>query len=318
MNWLAPASSLRQRGVMGLNRRNLDYVSGYNDRKAYPLVDNKLRTKQLAATAGIPTPELIHDLARQYEVEAVRAQLDGLDEFVIKPAQGSGGRGILVIAGRDGDDFVKSNGEKVGIRQVKRLLTNIISGLYSLGGRMDSAIIESLVKAHPMFASISVGGVPDIRVIVFQGYPVMAMLRLGTRASDGRANLHQGAVGVGLDIRNGQSVGAVQNDRAITHHPDTGDLLDGIVIPDWPELLRMASRCFDVTNLGYLGCDIVIDGQAGPLLLEMNARPGLAIQIANGTGLDSRLQVVLERQSFAPTVEERVAFALAGLGGAAG
>ena len=318
MNWLAPPSSLREQGVMGLNRRNLDYVSGYNDRSAYPLVDNKLRTKQLAARAGIPTPELIHDLARQYEVEAVRAQLDGLDEFVIKPAQGSGGRGILVIAGRDGRDFVKSNGEKVGIRHVKRLLTNIISGLYSLGGRMDSAIIESLVKAHSMFASISVGGVPDIRVIVFQGYPVMAMLRLGTHASDGRANLHQGAVGVGLDIRNGQSVGAVQNDRAITHHPDSQELLDGIVIPNWPELLRMASRCFDVTNLGYLGCDIVIDAHAGPLLLEMNARPGLAIQIANGTGLDSRLRAVLERQSFAPAVDERVEFALAGLGGAVG
>ena len=302
---------------MGMNRRNLEYVSRYNHRDAYPLVDNKLRTKQLAKKAGIPTPDLIDDLAYQYEVEAVFSRLEGLDQFVIKPAQGSGGRGILVIVGRDGDQYVKSNGERVNIRQIKRLLTNIISGLYSLGGRTDSAIVESLVTAHPMFAAMSVDGVPDIRVIVFQGYPVMAMLRLGTHASDGKANLHQGAIGVGLDIRTGSSIGAVQHDRAITRHPDNQEPLDRIQVPDWPALLRLASRCFDVTNLGYLGCDIVIDANAGPLLLEMNARPGLAIQIANGSGLVNRLEAVLAREAFGPTVEERVAFALDGLGGAA-
>ena len=318
MKWIAAPSVLRERGIMGMNRRNLDYVSRHNHRDAYPLVDNKLRTKRLAAKAGIPTPDLILDLAYQYEVEAVSSRLDGLNEFVIKPAQGSGGRGILVIADRDGDRYVKSNGERVNLRQIKRLLTNIISGLYSLGGRTDSAIVESLVRALPTFAAMSVDGVPDIRVIVFRGYPVMAMLRLGTHASDGKANLHQGAIGVGLDIRTGSSVGAVQHDRAITRHPDSGKRLDRIRVPDWPELLRLASRCFDVTNLGYLGCDIVIDANAGPLLLEMNARPGLAIQIANGSGLDSRLQAVLAREAFAPAVEERVAFALGGLGGAVG
>ena len=318
MSWLAAPSKLRERGVMGLNRRNLDYVSGFNDRRAYPLVDNKLFTRQLAARAGIPMPALLHDLSHQYEIETVHKQLAELPEFVIKPAQGSGGRGILVIVGRDGEYFVKSSGERVDLRHIKRLLTNIISGLHSLGGRTDSAIVESLVTAHPMFDSTSVGGVPDIRVIVFQGYPVMAMLRLGTRASDGRANLHQGAVGVGLDIRSGRGVGAVQGDRVVTHHPDSHVPLEGIRIPGWPALLRLVSRCFDVTRLGYLGCDIVIDAHAGPLLLEMNARPGLSIQIANGSGLDDRLRAVLARDSFAPTVDERVAFALDGLGGAIG
>ena len=318
MSWLATPSELRERGVMGLNRRNLDYLSGFNDRRAYPLVDNKLLTKQLAARAGMPTPALLHHLSRQYEIEAVREHLADLPEFVIKPAQGSGGRGILVIVGREGEYFVKSSREQVDLRHIKRLLTNIISGLHSLGGRTDSAIVESLVNAHPMFDSMTAGGVPDIRVIVFQGYPVMAMLRLGTRASDGRANLHQGAVGVGLDIRSGRSVGAVQDDHAVTQHPDSHVPLEGICVPDWPALLRLVSRCFDVTGLGYLGCDIVIDAQAGPVLLEMNARPGLSIQIANGTGLDDRLRAVLARDSFAPTVDERVAFALDGLGGAVG
>ncbi len=318
MNWFATPSKLRQRGVIGMNRRNLNFVGGHNNRSSYPLVDNKLLTKRIAAKAGIATPELIHSLSRQFEVEATPARLDKLDKFVIKPAQGSGGRGILVVAGREGGHFLKSNGERVNALQIKRLLANIIGGLYSLGGRTDSAIVESLVATHEMFAAISVNGVPDIRVIVFRGYPVMAMLRLGTRASDGKANLHQGAIGVGLDIRTGKSVGAVQKDRAITRHPDNGLRLDDICIPGWGDLLRLASRCFDVTNLGYLGCDIVIDPKAGPLLLEMNARPGLAIQIANGRGLENRLRAVVEREAFAPAVAERVAFTLEGLGGALG
>ncbi len=316
MNWLATPWDLRKRGVMGMNRRNVELINPYNNREAYPLVDNKLRTKRLAAKAGIPTPELIFAISQQFEIEAVPERLHELDRFVIKPSQGSGGRGILVISGRRNGRYVKSSAEEVDIQEIKRRLTNIISGLYSLGGRPDSAIIESLVVSHGMFASLSVDGVPDIRVIVFRGYPIMAMLRLGSHASDGKANLHQGAIGVGIDITTGTSIGAVRHDRMVTHHPDTGESLEDISIPNWQEVLRLASRCFDVTNLGYLGCDIVIDANAGPLLLEMNARPGLAIQIANGSGLEPRLRAVSEREAFAPTVDERVGFALQGFGGA--
>ena len=316
MTILASPWALRQQGVVGMNRRNFELVGAHNDRKAYPLVDNKLFTKRLAAKAGIPMPELLGELSRQFEVEKISERIHNLDKFVIKPAQGSGGRGILVIHGRDNDHYLKSSGEPVSTAEIKRLLTNIISGLYSLGGRTDSAIIESLIVASEMFANISIGGVPDIRVVVFQGYPIMAMLRLGTLKSEGKANLHQGGIGVGIDLRTGTSLGAVQHNRRITHHPDSGASLDDIHIPDWASLLALACRCFDATNLGYLGCDIVMDAKAGPLLLEMNARPGLAIQIANDCGLEPRLRSVRRRIAFAPSVDERVTFALDGLGGA--
>ena len=317
MNLFASPWALRKRGVVGMNRRNFELIGTYNDRRSYPLVDNKLFTKRLAAKAGIPMPTLLGELSRQFEVEKISGRIGTLDQFVIKPAQGSGGRGILVIGGRKDGQCVKTNGEPVTTAQIKHLLTNIISGLYSLGGGPDSAIIESLVVASEMFEQISVGGVPDVRVVVFQGYPIMAMLRLGTLKSEGKANLHQGGIGVGLDLTNGESLGAVQHNRCITHHPDSGVSLDGIRIPEWKSLLALACRCFDATGLGYLGCDIVMDAKAGPLLLEMNARPGLAIQIANDCGLERRLQAIRDRVAFAPSVDERVAFALDGLGGVA-
>jgi glutathione synthase/RimK-type ligase-like ATP-grasp enzyme len=34
-----------------------------------------------------------------------------------------------------------------------------------------------------------------------------------------------------------------------------------------------------------VGVDLVIDVERGPLMLEVNARPGLQIQVINGEGL---------------------------------
>ncbi|HAI68112.1 MAG TPA: alpha-L-glutamate ligase-like protein, partial [Gammaproteobacteria bacterium] len=49
---------LSTNGVLGINKRNADYSLHYNPRRLYPLVDDKLYTKQLAKKAGIPVPEL--------------------------------------------------------------------------------------------------------------------------------------------------------------------------------------------------------------------------------------------------------------------
>jgi alpha-L-glutamate ligase-like protein len=246
----------------------------------------------------------------QHEIEAIQNELANLSEFVIKPAQGSGGRGILVIVGRDGDDFVKSSGARMALNDVKRHVSNILSGLHSLGGKQDVAIVEALVKVSRHFASVSHEGVPDIRIIVFRGYPVMGMLRLATHGSDGKANLHQGAVGVGIDIGTGRAVAAVQSNRLIHQHPDTGADLSRLEVPDWKLMLNLAARCYEVTGLGYMGCDMVIDETRGPLLLEMNARPGLAIQIANNEGLVPRLEHIEQLEDYYVTVDDRVDYAM--------
>jgi alpha-L-glutamate ligase-like protein len=153
-------------------------------------------------------------------------------------------------------------------------------------------LIEDLIAINDCFAGYSHEGVPDIRIIVFRGYPVMAMLRLATHVSDGKANLHQGAVGVGLAMDSGRCLNAVQFSRRILCHPDTNQVLEDIAIPDWRDLLVLASRCCDMTGLGYIGTDLVLDKVLGPQLLELNARPGLAIQIANGQGLLPRLRKI--------------------------
>jgi alpha-L-glutamate ligase-like protein len=172
--------------------------------------------------------------------------------------------------------------------ELEHHISNIVSGQYSLSGGKDVALIEYCVQFDPLFEHVSYQGVPDIRVIVYRGYPVMAMVRLPTRSSDGKANLHQGAVGAGIDISSGLTLSGVLGNNIVDEHPDTGALIAGLKVPQWDFILQSSARGLEVTELGYLGVDMVIDRNLGPLILEMNARPGLNIQIANGTGIARR------------------------------
>ena len=267
MGWISPFT-LNRLGMLNMNRRNVDYIARYNDRSAYPLVDNKLKTKLVVAELGVKTPRLLQVVRQQHEISHFREMSADLAGFAIKPAKGSGGKGITVVTGRDGDEFVKASGARIGVDVLERHLTNILAGLYSLAGASDVAIVENLVQSTPDLARYSFQGVPDIRIIVFQGYPVMAMLRLATKASDGKANLHQGAVGVGLDIGTGKSLNAVQFNRPILLHPDTGLSLGNIHIVAWDKMLEMASHCYEATGLGYMGVDLVVDVDEGPALIE--------------------------------------------------
>lgn len=311
--WISPFR-LRKAGILGMNERNVSYIARYNDRRAYPLVDDKLKTKLLADEFDIKTPRLRQIVRQQHEIGHFSDMAVDLEGFAIKPSKGSGGKGITVIQRREGDQYVKPSGALLSLSYLKRHLSNILAGLYSLGGKPDVAIVEDLVRPTALLSKYSFQGVPDIRIVVFQGYPVMAMLRLSTKSSDGKANLHQGAVGVGLDIGTGQALNAVQFNRQIMLHPDNGMPMSDIQIDDWDTMLVMASRCYEATGLGYIGVDLVLDEIEGPLLLELNARPGLAIQMANGKGLLPRLQNIeaLKRPHFTP--EKRAAYAMTTFG----
>lgn len=302
-------SKLRQKGVLAINKRNADYVLPYNPRRLYPLVDDKLRTKELAQANGIAVPELYAVVEVEGQVHHLQEVLDSHEDFVVKPARGSGGEGILVISGRLNGKFRKSDGLLIERDELNHHIFNILGGLYSLGGQPDKALLEYCVQFDPIFDKISYQGVPDIRIIVFLGVPVMSMVRLPTRMSDGKANLHQGALGAGIDIATGRTLTAVWGNEIVSAHPDTGNSVTGVVIPNWDDLLRLASRCYELTGLGYQGVDIVLDRQKGPLILELNARPGLNVQIANDAGLLPRLAMVEQHHHHLENVSQRVEFA---------
>lgn len=308
---LNPTRWLKDIGILGMNRRNAEYIMRCNPRSAFPLVDDKLLTKRLAEKYEIPTPPLYHVIESHGDIAGLEKALEGQNEFVVKPARGSGGSGIVLITDRMKEGFVKQSGEVISWKELTYHISDILSGIYSLEGLEDRALFEALIHVDPIFSSVTYRGVPDIRIVVYRGVPVMGMVRLPTQASDGKANLHRGAVGVGIDIGKGMTLTAVHHSEIVHHHPDTGNPMNGIQVPHWEKMLLMAARAIDITGLGFLGVDLVIDCERGPLLLELNARPGLQIQIANRTGLHRRLDLIDKAPpDFFTTPEARVAWAI--------
>lgn len=299
--------ALRDAGVIGINERNALYTLKWNRRTHYPRVDDKLLTKRLLAAAGIPVPRLLATASLHFELRALRETLRGLDSFVLKPARGAMGNGIVVLLRRDGDRWLRSGGRTTSMEDLLYHAASIISGLYALAGQRDVAMVEERLELHPALRGIAHEGVPDVRVIVFRGIPVMSMIRLPTHGSAGRANLHQGAIGAGIDLATGRTASAILRGAPVQRHPDTDAPVIGVSVPAFDEILRIAVRASDETGLGYVGADVVVDEHHGPVVLELNARPGLAIQSANRAGLRPRLAAVEARWRDGLSVEERVA-----------
>ncbi len=304
---------LEAKGIMGINRRNADYVLKYNKRSLYPVVDDKILTKERAIANGINVPKMYGIIETEKDIGKLEQILAGYDDFVIKPAQGAGGDGILVIADRFEGRYKTVSGKIISHDEIEYQVSNILTGLYSLGGGRDRALIEYRVKPDPIFKSISYEGVPDIRIIVLQGYPIMGMLRLPTRQSGGKANLHQGAIGVGVDLATGLTLQGTWLNNKISKHPDTTQPVANVQLPHWQQFMELAASCHELCGLGYIGVDMVLDQEQGPLILELNARPGLNIQIANNAGLTPRAHAIeahvaqLKKDGRSETPAERVA-----------
>jgi alpha-L-glutamate ligase-like protein len=303
------ARRLQSAGVLGMNGRNGDYILPCNPRKLYPLVDDKLLNKELAHKAGLATPELYAAFRYSGEIRRARDLLDKYENFVVKPANGSRGNGILVIKGRVGDSLRLASRHLMSWGDLRFHMQNTLSGIYSLGGQDDSVLVEYCVEFDPVFQGITFLGVPDVRLIAYKGVPVMAMLRLPTSESEGKANLHQGAIGAGIDLATGRTLTAVWRNSVVRQHPDTLAEVSGVAIPHFDRMLEIAAGCNAMTGLGYVGVDLVLDRDKGPLMLELNARPGLNIQIANRAGLATRLAAVDRAGPDKLAAAERIVFA---------
>ena len=289
MKKLNPMSlNIIRKEVLGINARNLDFVYALNDRKLFKNVNDKLITKTIMKKSGIPFPETIIVFRNHRELKSLEEQLVNLDNFVIKPSSGSGGKGILPIR-KKGNTLKNTKGSTVSFDAIEEHISDIISGRFSLERNGDAAMFEELIEADETLASISYKGLPDIRIILMKRVPVMGMLRVPTSSSGGKANLHQGAIGAGIDLKTGRLIAAIHKRKYIGIHPDTGNSFEGIQIPNWREIIKLSIMAATAVKLGYVGVDIVIDKDKGPLVLEVNARPGLDIQLACKTGLKSIL-----------------------------
>jgi alpha-L-glutamate ligase-like protein len=276
---------------LGMNARNHLYIQRYNFREQICRADNKLATKERLVRYNIPTPGILATF-RAFRDVRMHNWRHMPSSFVIKPARGLGGQGIWIVRKWDGVSGKRSGGNEVTAKEIEAHVFGLLDGAASKDHLPDEVLLEERVIVNSKLKKLGAGGVPDVRVIVFKGVPVMAMLRLSTIHSHGKANLHQGALGVGIDMRTGITTRAFVHSKEVTFIPGTKTKVRGIKIPQWDNVLDIAVRAQDASGLGYTGIDIVFDNKKGPLVLEVNAHPGLEIQNVNGDSLRTRLERV--------------------------
>jgi len=279
--------------ILGLNARNRLFLS-LNKKFGRRIADSKLLTKKILGKYGLPTPKLYAVFTNPGEVFDFPWETLP-DNFVLKPSSGFGGEGIVIVKKKAkwAGEWYLMDGSIINIGELRLRSLDILAGQYSLHNLPDKAFVEERIKIAKIFRKYAFQGTPDVRVIVFNKVPVMAMLRLPTASSAGKANLHQGAIGVGIDLATGITTGGVVNGQWIKYIPGTKIKVNGLKLPFWDNILTLAITTQEVIpKLGYLGVDVVIDEDRGPMVLELNARPGLEIQNANLAPLKKRLERV--------------------------
>ncbi|EKE05020.1 MAG: alpha-L-glutamate ligase-like protein [uncultured bacterium] len=285
---------MKTSSILGLNSRGSLFTGKYNSRSAKKIADSKIQTDRVLRLAGVAHPKIYKKFKNVSDVfDFEWSTLP--DAFALKPSRGLGGDGIVVVKKRTGDnEWVTASKQKITTEDLKMQCLDILEGAFSMGNEPDTAFIQEYVGRHLSFRKLAFRGTPDIRVIVFNKIPVMAMLRLPTKESGGRANLHQGALGLGVDISTGITTKAIQHNKEIIFKPETTKKLRGIKIPFWNTILKTAVEGQIASGLGYAGVDIVLHPEKGPQIIELNAQPGLSIQLANMEGLKRRLDRVDE------------------------
>ena len=279
-----------ERGVVGMNFRNRHLVDLLNPRSEISVARDKNATKERLLPLGIPTARTITLIRRSREIPQALSQLEQLDGgFVVKPSKSAQGRGILLCRSLDNSTLIKTNGDQLDRRDLIFHFHRILHGEYSFGRPDDAILIEELLETDNDWIMPDLPGAPDLRIKVFEGKVTMGMVRLPTEASEGRANLHCGAVGTGIDLETGMTTGGILNNRPCDYHPDNGLPLAGHKIEDFPQCIELAKRCANAFKLGYTGIDLMRDKRYGPVVLEVNARPGLALQTANRKGFLNHL-----------------------------
>jgi alpha-L-glutamate ligase-like protein len=291
-------------GILTMVVRNRDYVAKYNSPSLMARL-GKDETKKLIVVKGIPVPKTFLVAKDREGVNNFKAWLANHNKFVLKPASGYGGEGILLVKSRGPEGYYETNSGPMRIKDIKAHALSIVEGEFH-DRQGDAAIVEELLTQDPSLKSIVPIGLADFRVICLLGFPVMAMMRIPTKASGGKANLHLGAVAAAVQISTGIITHVTLHGSPQPSHPDTGDIIVGQKVPAWDEILEIAAEAQRYTGLGFAGVDVALDAILGPVVMEVNRRPGLEIQNANAAGLLQRLQMIESLPRKERPVEERI------------
>lgn len=194
---------------------------------------------------------------------------------VIKPVDGSGGRGVRRIEGGEAPPA---------------------TGTY---------LLEAPVAAHPRIDAIFPGALSTLRVGTMRdgdgAFVFGAAHRIATSASAPVDNRKRGGLVAGVDIEGGRLLPAIPSDglrrRTLDAHPETGQPIAGVVLPGLAAASAAALDLMDAfPTLRHAGWDFALAAD-GPVLIEANValpNPNL-FQAHRPLLLDARVRCALLR-----------------------
>ena len=215
---------------------------------------------------GLAQPKLISTIGKDYEVQTQKqfySLMESIDyDFAVKPIEGSGGRGILLVEKRGGN--LLCNDQHCDLADLWDYVAN---GEFLLEEKVSQ--VEQLSNIYP--SSLNTFRIATIKTDVNIQHIVLRFLRVGT---EGRRVDNAGLGGIIILIdKEGKTFYAYnykQNKMGLTHHPDTGAPLLGIQIKGYKEVINIALKASKKFSfMGTIGWDIALSDR-GPLIIEAN------------------------------------------------
>jgi glutathione synthase/RimK-type ligase-like ATP-grasp enzyme len=274
-----------------------DGVYAPNDPADAVIANCKLSSYELFDREGLPHPRMravvnietsYKDCAALSTAAEVAALLSSARyPLFIKPNRSHHGWGGKLVDAIEHGVLQLRDGSRVAVEALAAELTAPKAG---------AMLIQDAIVPHATIAAMTGGIAATARVLVLliDGRPSVhsAVLRVpvGNNMVD---NFYRGLYGnmiAEIDVATGVCAAAVADVglsyRAVDHHPDTGNSIRGLQMPEWPravEILERAARHFP--GLQIQGWDIAFDEQ-GPMLLENNSKSEFnIIQHATQRGL---------------------------------
>lgn len=201
-------------------------------------------------------------------VDDLKKFLSNNEEFMVKPRDGLGGKGVY-------KEYRKN------IKDVNEFYDYL---------KNNNLFIEEYVKQNKEINRLCKESVNTIRIMTFayngKSEIVYAAMRIGNGVNN-VDNFHQGGMGCKIDLDKGILIGDAY-DKDLNHfkvHPKSKVKFDGFKIPYWEEAKKLVLDASKVNNnIHMVGWDVAITDD-GPTLIEGNRRPGFdLIQVLSKRG----------------------------------
>jgi hypothetical protein len=233
------------------------------------LLTNKYVNKHMLLGMGLPTPDLLVTVGKEYDVRSCEDLKNCLEswrfDIVIKPISSTGGRNVLVLRWDD-DRFLGKKDEVL----TADLIWEHLSRHLEVGCLIERRVfnVGQTQKIYPR--TLNTFRIVTIRTKDGKWHVPDRYMRFG-RGESQVDNIHAGGIQVFLDDK-GMTTQAFEDHstRSITHHPDTGLPMVGFQADGYDESVALAFRASQKFSvMGTIGWDIAFTAN-GPVILEGN------------------------------------------------